>query len=350
MVSAIMQGGSPCENAPGLRVGAFNVEFAAMMAPRPMLLVSATGDWTKNAPKDEFPAIRGIYSLYGAGDSVEGVQFDAPHNYNQDSREAVYGFFGRHVLGQTEAQKPREREIRVEKLQDMLVFHARALPANALSYEALFEQWKRSAARQAAEVRPPSTVREMLGLAIGAEWPAKVIHELEGDRIVLSREERGDRVPGLWSSGRGDPVLIVHPEGAQAARRSPAAQKYLQAGRPILSIDAFQTGSAVAPRDRSHRHFLTFNRTDDAHRAQDILTALAFLHAREKGVIELVGLEKAAVWSVFAAVLSPIRVRLSADLGGFSGSDEDFIRDFFVPGIQRAGGLKAALALTAGMR
>lgn len=168
MVSAIMQGGSPCENAPGLRVGAFNVEFAAMMAPRPMLLVSATGDWTKNAPKDEFPAIRGIYSLYGAGDSVEGVQFDAPHNYNQDSREAVYGFFGRHVLGQTEAQKPREREIRVEKLQDMLVFHARALPANALSYEALFEQWKRSAARQAAEVRPPSTVREMLGLAIGA--------------------------------------------------------------------------------------------------------------------------------------------------------------------------------------
>jgi len=145
-------------------------------------------------------------------------------------------------------------------------------------------------------------------------------------------------------------VLIVHPEGAQAARRSPAAQKYLQAGRPILSIDAFQTGSAVAPRDRSHRHFLTFNRTDDAHRAQDILTALAFLHAREKGVIELVGLEKAAVWSVFAAVLSPIRVRLSADLGGFSGSDEDFIRDFFVPGIQRAGGLKAALALTAGMR
>ena len=38
------------------------------------------------------------------------------------------------------------------------------------------------------------------------------------------------------------------------------------AGRAILMIDAFQTGSVVAPRDRSHRHFLTFNRSDDAAR------------------------------------------------------------------------------------
>ena len=36
MVSFIMQGGCPCENAPGLRVGTSNVEIAAMMAPRPM--------------------------------------------------------------------------------------------------------------------------------------------------------------------------------------------------------------------------------------------------------------------------------------------------------------------------
>src|SRR5690242_10887303 len=48
MISAIMQGGDACENMPGLRIGTFNVEIGAMMAPRPMLMVSATGDWTKN--------------------------------------------------------------------------------------------------------------------------------------------------------------------------------------------------------------------------------------------------------------------------------------------------------------
>ncbi len=47
MISLIMQGGSPCENAPGLRVGTNNVEISALTAPKPMLMVSATGDWTK---------------------------------------------------------------------------------------------------------------------------------------------------------------------------------------------------------------------------------------------------------------------------------------------------------------
>ena len=46
MVSLIMQGGSLCENAPNLRLDTNNVEFAAMMAPRPTLMTAATGDWT----------------------------------------------------------------------------------------------------------------------------------------------------------------------------------------------------------------------------------------------------------------------------------------------------------------
>src|SRR5262249_40750381 len=63
MISAIMQGGA-CESAPGLRLGTFNVEIGALMAPRPLLMVSASGDWTRNTPKDEYPAIRSIYELY----------------------------------------------------------------------------------------------------------------------------------------------------------------------------------------------------------------------------------------------------------------------------------------------
>lgn len=68
MVSAIMQGGDLCENSPGLRFETSNVEIAAMFAPKPMLLVSATGDWTRNVPRQEYPAIRRIYELYGKGD------------------------------------------------------------------------------------------------------------------------------------------------------------------------------------------------------------------------------------------------------------------------------------------
>ena len=46
MISLHMQGGCLCENPPGLRLETTNVEIAATIAPRPLLMVSATGDWT----------------------------------------------------------------------------------------------------------------------------------------------------------------------------------------------------------------------------------------------------------------------------------------------------------------
>ncbi len=347
MISGIMQGGCACENAPNLRVRAFNVEVGAMMAPRPLFLVSATGDWTVNVPKEEFPAIRKIYELYGKPGNVDVIQIDAPHNYNQLSREAVYRFFGKHILGETEPKKLAERGIQPEMLQDMLALHGRTLPDNALSFESLFTHWKAMSQRQSESIRDPSQMRERLVWSLMTEWPKEVVSSGDGERIVLSRAGKGDRVPGLWIPGRAPAALIVHPDGAEAARKTPQAVKLIAAGRAVLLIDAFQTGTAVAPRDRSTQHFLTFNQSDDANRVQDILTALAFLESKQMGRTELTGLGKAGVWSLFAAAVAPADLALSADLEGFQGTDQDFLDRFFVPGIQRAGGLKAALELTA---
>jgi dienelactone hydrolase len=341
MISLIMQGGSPCENAPNLRVGANNVEIASLMAPRPMLMVSATGDWTKNTPKEEYPAVKAIYDLYGKGDQVETVQFDAPHNYNKDSREAVYKFFAKRVLNDPQWAQYGERSIRQEKLQDLMAFHGRALPANALTYDQLVERWIAAAKKQNAGTGGREALRERLAVSIGAVWPEKVEFEIAGDRIAMTRPGEGDRVPGIWlPRSKTAATLIVHPEGAEAARKAVA-----EGERSVLAIDAFQTGGAVAPRDSSARHFLTFNRTEDANRVQDILTALAFLKQQGATDVRLAGIGKAAVWATFAAALTATPLKLEAPLGDFRGADDDFIRDFFVPGIQRAGGLDAARLL-----
>ncbi len=346
MISTIMQGGSPCENAPNLRVGAFNVEFGAMMAPRPLLMVSATGDWTKNTPQVEFPAIRHIFDLHGKPENVANVHIDAPHNYNQASREAMYRFFAQHVLGDADAKKYAERNPRIERLPDMLALHNRTLPPGALDYDGLFRQWKAAAQRQSSSASADE-LRLWLATALGAEWPAEVASDTRPDtgEIVLSRAGRGDRVPGLWLPGDQRAALVVHPEGARQARETPAVAELKRTGRTVLLIDAFQTGAAVAPRNRAHRYFFTFNRSDDACRVQDILTALRMLQAKGFRDLRLIGLGKAAVWATFAAAVAPLEVRLTADLAGFQGRDEDFIDRFFVPGIQRAGGLSAAAKL-----
>jgi dienelactone hydrolase len=344
MISAIMQGGSPCENAPGLRLGTSNLEIGAMMAPRPMLMIAATGDWTRNTPKEEYPALRAIYELYDKASELESIQIDAPHNYTQQSREAMYRFFGKRVLGSSDEKKFAEKNVRVEKLQDMLALWGRTPPPNALTYGQLVEQWIAGARKQSAEATP-AALKERLSLALASEWPARVLSERAGEKIVLSRQGRGDRVPGLWIEAGKRAGLVVHPDGAEAARRSPEAQEMLAKGDSVLLIDAFQTGSAKAGRNHAVKHFEAFNQTDDACRAQDILTALAFLKQSGYGEIRLAGLGKAALWPLVAAAVAGAPVTLTGDLKAYSGSDADFIDNFFVPGIQRAGGMEAARRL-----
>ena len=343
MVSAIMQGGGLCENAPNLRLDTFNVEIAAIMAPKPMILISATGDWTRNNATEEFPAIRAIYSLYDKAANLEMMHQDAPHNYNQTAREAVYRFFGKHVLGDADAAKFKERNIHVEKLQDMLVLHNRKLPDNALDYDGLVKEWIRMAQERVEQVTDRGQLRQMMEFAMGAEWPAHVIAETKGEQVLFSREGRGDRVAGFFRKGEGRKILFIHPEGAEAARRSSEYAALGRTGRPLYTIDTFQTGAAAAPRDRNAPMFLTFNRSDDANRVQDILTVLRSLDSD----VELVGTGNAAIWCQFAAALARRPVELKADLGSFQGTDQDYLDSFFVPGIQRAGGLRAARLLAA---
>jgi hypothetical protein len=347
MVSGYMQGGDFCENAPGLRFDTSNVEIAAMMAPRPMLLVSATGDWTSHVPAEEFPAIRKIYELYGKGDAIANVHIDAPHNYNAQSRAAVYKFFGRQVLGRDPQEVFEEKEFEMETLQDMLVFHGRPLPPGALTYDQVFAKWKETGSGWIAGSGDAEGLRETMRLTLGTEWPDEVQTKIEGQQILLSRPARKDRIPGVWLPGGSATALVIDPRGAEVARRSVLVQELIKAGRSVLLIDCFQTGSAVAPRNRSHQFFTTFNRTDDANRVQDILTALAFLTSRKGGAVELYGTGEASIWCLFADAVAPIDLALHADTGWFRGSDADYLHSFSVPGIEHAGGVGAAQWLAA---
>lgn len=347
MISDSMQGGDPCEDAPGLRFGTFNTEIAAVIAPRRMLVVSSTRDWTKHTPYEEFPAIRGIYELYGRGNRLLSVQVDAPHNYNKESREAVYRFFGEYMLGQHDPSALKDREFHQEQDEDVLVLKDGKPPPNAVNYEGLLESWKQIARRQSESATDRAAIREQLRQALATEWPTRLASEIDHENILLSRVGVADRVGGLYiATGSKEATLVIHPRGAEAARRTPFVQSLVDSGRSVLMIDTFQTGAAHAYRNRSSRYFLTYNRSDDANRVQDILTALAFLKTNHSGPIRVVGLENAGVWCLFAAAVAPIDVTLTANLDGFDGSDESFRKGFFVPGVQRAGGLRAARLLT----
>src|SRR5262245_13776417 len=98
MISMHFQGGDLCENPPALRLDTNNLEIAATIAPRPLLMVSATGDWTNETLEIEYPTMRQFYALHGAENRLHAVRIDAPHNFNRESREAVYAWMARWLL------------------------------------------------------------------------------------------------------------------------------------------------------------------------------------------------------------------------------------------------------------
>ena len=96
-VASHFDGGCPCESGMPVQLaggGTCEAELAAIIAPKPLLLVSDGGDWTSTTPELEFPFIKRIFAFYGAEGQVRNIHLpDERHDFGPSKRQAVYDFF-----------------------------------------------------------------------------------------------------------------------------------------------------------------------------------------------------------------------------------------------------------------
>jgi dienelactone hydrolase len=284
MVAAEFQGGCTCENAPFLRIRLNNVEIAAMAAPRPLLLVAATGDWTKDVPGLEAPILERVYRDRGASERFRAVRFDAPHNDNQDSREAVYAWMVRWLQGGPMRDRIPEPPVPPLRREDLVVWtDGHRLPARAVDAEGLRSLLRARVTAQIESLRPrdPSSLATYRRLMETA-W-----------RHTLTVQAPPPATAAAPRKGRATLYVTTRAEEAApfvetAAARGEAAH--------VLVFGRHEPEAASGGDDEQRRLFpMTFYRTELARRVQDVVDGLARVAASTAGPLRVVGLGEAGL-------------------------------------------------------
>ncbi len=334
MVSAHMQGGCLCENGPALRIGTDNVEIAALFAPKPQLLVACTGDWTANVPTEEWPALRSVYSLYGAADRTAYVQLNYGHNYNIESREAMYAWFGRWLLGDENRDHFREAPLSFDTAAMRTWRSGVAKPTsgpqgNAAVLRALIER---------SEAQAPAPPTDAAALAAYRKRMAPAF------RRLLSLPE-----PAPTSAGRtaGGAVLLVTEAGSAAEAAGVVADIRAKRGNAATELLELPAVAATAA-DLWGAYSLCYNRTPAAEAAIRIIRAASDLRSHTGKRVRVVALRGAGPAALLARAASPDIAECAADLQGADGSYASALRGSYVPCLQQIGGLPAAVAASGG--
>jgi len=386
MVSDTFQGGCVCENAAGLRHGTDNVEFAALCAPRPLVMIGASGDWTAKTMSRAFPAIRGVYSLVGATDRVAAQVFDFPHNYNQTTRNAVYAFLSRWLLGIVDSEKTKEGEQRPEKPQDLFTFNSRhpAPPGRKTPEEleayliATLRRLLDDLAPVAASPARWEAARRLLATSLKyrvglTNPPPEDLTHHEVRRIsrdgltiihaVVGRRSAGDAIAVvtlLPARPTGRLTIVAHPRGKAALATAtgkpvPLAAALLSLGQRVVGFDPLFVGESADPCNPAAmrpetEHFETYNPVTAADQMQDLATVVAWARSQpDVRDVSLVGQGLAGPQVLLARPLLEGLARTAVDLGDLPDPHESapIPAQLDLPGIFQFGGFKVAAALAA---
>lgn len=209
MVSMSMQGGCVCENAPLLRVGTNNVELACLFAPKPQGMGGAN-DWTKDIETIGLPEAKHIYALYGKPELVAAKHFPFEHNFNQVSREYMYGWLNKHLNLGWESPV-REKPFEPVPPEQLSVFDAEhPLPDDSLDAAGVRKYMTRASDAQVAKLSKNDlrkALRAMLVYPLPDDETEELIHTLDkpdtwSGRVVVWVKPKGNPQPDETALGR----------------------------------------------------------------------------------------------------------------------------------------------------
>ncbi|HTE19734.1 MAG TPA: hypothetical protein VK689_15315 [Armatimonadota bacterium] len=245
----------PCNHVPGITRFTDEPELCAVPSPRAILYLTVTADWTAPFPEHELGELRALYRLWLQPDRLAHRQFEGPHDFNQEMREAAYTWFERELRGNRLAETVAEPPHETEDPETLAALDAP--PPDQRGEEGIVDWYRKRVvaqppqleskpSRRAYQERLRADLLELLGgepepVTLEAEWAGPAPGGEGAARILTLRTERDVRISAAWVPGAGEgpwPVLVaLHPRGKAAALRLPLVPGLQAAGYAVLAPD-----------------------------------------------------------------------------------------------------------------
>jgi cephalosporin-C deacetylase-like acetyl esterase len=252
-----------CEMIPGVMRYAEQADILALIAPRPLLIISAVYDTGTHFRFEDvrdrtFPKVKRIYELLEAGDKIELYPVESGHGYNKEMRQAMYAWFDRWLKGDREPDAT-EPEIIPEEPKTLLCLGDYELPVEAENVPSL--SYKTSKSNLSKIGDPPSgsvwlrqrelirdqIIHEVLrGFPRRSRLSVRLMDRVGFDKYVLEKmtynSEGGVIIPVLLliPKRRRKPrplVVQIHPEGKEEAFRSGLPERFVENGHIVMLLD-----------------------------------------------------------------------------------------------------------------
>ena len=256
-----------CEVVPGALKFTEESGLLAMVAPRALMVVSATRDafqFSVGEAKKSIAAAEPVFKLYEKPDDIRHAVFESPHDYSKAMRETMYGWMTLHLKGEGDGSPIEEPEFKTENPEDLRCYPGDTRPKDFVTLPkfAAAEAKKLLAAKPEAvdAEKGRAALEKVLGGFPAVKPVQKPVDQSDGAIVTELSSEPGValnttiRFDRNAKCGGPQPIaVILSADGDASASRRALEKAAVDAGWLTATFDLRATGSLALPTDKIGR-------------------------------------------------------------------------------------------------
>ncbi len=377
-----------CEVLPGALRFTEEGEVLGLVAPRALLVISATKDayqFSVGEAKKSIAQATPIFKLYDKAANLSHVPFESPHDYSKTMRETMYGWMTLHLKKEGNGKPIPEPKFEVEKPEDLACYPENKRPAGYIFPATLaLREGRKLFAWQDAKSMDHREAWDARAIVMQTELESSLgkLPELSKKAGTFAKPEIEEGMtttgltlpvePGLdiavtirsrIAFGKVPSCILLHLDGKEEALKDPVAKALIEAGWVVYAPDLRATpgkkpaGVRGAPDHDEAEHSLWIGRPLLGQWVVDVRT-IAALMAKQPGLtpnrITVVGLGQAGLVALLAGGIGTDRFATVAAIDTptsyltTASSYPDATRmGLLAPGVLKAGDIPHLAALNA---